>query len=79
MCIYIHLVVVLDRTLEAIETRKKAGKSLWRVSSTLFGHMQSDQDLEPLGIHIISLSLSVYLKTLMYVYIYCDHIISMCE
>jgi isopenicillin N synthase-like dioxygenase len=44
-----HEVVVAEKTLEAIEAAKKAGKSLWRVSSTLFGHMASDSTLEPLG------------------------------
>ena len=35
--------------MNAIEKKKAAGQSLWRVSSTLFGHIQSDQVLEPLG------------------------------
>lgn len=43
-----HEVVVTEPTLDAIQRRKQAGKSLWRVSSTLFGHIQSDQVLEPL-------------------------------
>jgi len=44
-----HEVVVTEKTLEAIEAAKKAHKSLWRVSSTLFGHIASDNTLEPLG------------------------------
>jgi len=44
-----HEVVVCDATLEAMENARKAGRSLWRVSSTLFGHVASDNVLEPLG------------------------------
>lgn len=44
-----HEVIVSEATLEAIATRKAAGKSLWRVSSTLFSHTASDHTLEPLG------------------------------
>ncbi len=44
-----HEVVVAPSTIERIKEHKAAGKSLWRVSSTLFGHIQSDQILEPLG------------------------------
>lgn len=44
-----HEVVVSDKTVETIERRRREGKSLWRVSSTLFGHIASDQMLEPLG------------------------------
>lgn len=43
-----HEVVVTSATVEAIKRRKAAGKSMWRVSSTCFGHIQSDQILEPL-------------------------------
>ena len=32
-----------------IAKKAKNGESLWRVSSTLFGHIQSDQMLEPLA------------------------------
>ncbi|GMF54865.1 unnamed protein product [Phytophthora fragariaefolia] len=44
-----HEVVVADTTIETIAERKNAGKSLWRVSSTLFSHTASDKTLEPLG------------------------------
>jgi isopenicillin N synthase-like dioxygenase len=44
-----HEVVVSEKTVESIANAKKAGKSLWRVSSTLFGHIASDNTLEPLG------------------------------
>jgi isopenicillin N synthase-like dioxygenase len=44
-----HEVVVSEGTAKTIATRKAEGKSLWRVSSTLFGHIASDQVLRPLG------------------------------
>ncbi|CAK4618431.1 hypothetical protein LEN26_001382 [Aphanomyces euteiches] len=44
-----HEVIVSDETLKTIETRKAANQSLWRVSSTLFSHINSDDTLEPLG------------------------------
>ena len=31
------------------EENKKAGKSTWRVSSTLFSHINSEVTLQPLG------------------------------
>lgn len=43
-----HEVVVSDATLAVIEKRKRENKSLWRVSSTLFSHLRSDDWLEPL-------------------------------
>ena len=42
-----HEVVVCPATLNTIEERRANGKSLWRVSSTLFSHFQSDTILEP--------------------------------
>lgn len=44
-----HEVVVNEQTLVAVEAAKKAGRSLWRISSTLFGHIASDQSLLPVG------------------------------
>lgn len=44
-----HEVVVSERTLPVIEKRKAEGKSLWRVSSTCFGHIASDVELQPLA------------------------------
>lgn len=44
-----HEVIVSEATLETIAARKAAGKSLWRVSSTLFSHSGSDTTLEPLA------------------------------
>jgi isopenicillin N synthase-like dioxygenase len=43
-----HEVVVVPDTVAAIDKAKKEGRSLWRVSSTLFGHIASDNTLEPL-------------------------------
>jgi isopenicillin N synthase-like dioxygenase len=43
-----HQVTVLPQTLEAIQIQKEKQRPLWRVSSTLFSHIASDQVLEPL-------------------------------
>lgn len=40
--------VVAPETIAAIEARRAQGHSLWRVSSTLFSHIASDQELRPL-------------------------------
>ncbi|BBM98419.1 hypothetical protein MPTK1_1g13360 [Marchantia polymorpha subsp. ruderalis] len=44
-----HEVVVTDKTLAAVEAARKEGRSLWRVSSTVFGHIAYDAVLQPLG------------------------------
>ena len=44
-----HEVVISPLTAKVIKDKKENGGSLWRVSSTLFGHIQSDQVLEPLA------------------------------
>jgi isopenicillin N synthase-like dioxygenase len=44
-----HEVIVTDATVATIDRKRDAGESLWRVSSTLFGHAQSDKMLEPIG------------------------------
>lgn len=44
-----HEVVITPATCAVIQRKKAAGESLWRVSSTLFSHIQSDQVLEPLA------------------------------
>lgn len=44
-----HEVIVSQATVNVIESKKLKNESLWRVSSTFFGHAQSDQILEPLG------------------------------
>ena len=43
-----HEVIVNENTVETINKRREEGKSLWRISSTLFSHIASDQMLEPL-------------------------------
>eukprot|EP00698_Gefionella_okellyi_P003592 TRINITY_DN13377_c0_g1_i1.p1 TRINITY_DN13377_c0_g1~~TRINITY_DN13377_c0_g1_i1.p1 ORF type:complete len:357 (-),score=74.92 TRINITY_DN13377_c0_g1_i1:40-1110(-) len=43
-----HEVVVSERTIQAVEAAKAAGRSVWRVSSTLFSHVASDVTLQPL-------------------------------
>lgn len=40
-----HEVVVAPSTVEAIARATAAGRSLWRISSTLFGHIASDVPL----------------------------------
>lgn len=42
-------VAVSEATIETMRKRKEAGQSLWRISSTCFGHVASDQVLRPLG------------------------------
>lgn len=42
-----HEVVVSDKTVEAFEKAQAAGKSPWRVSSTLFGMFRADVECEP--------------------------------
>lgn len=44
-----HEVVVAPETVVALEKAKEEKKSLWRVSSTLFGHIASDNILKPIG------------------------------
>ncbi|XP_062000903.1 uncharacterized protein LOC133718111 [Rosa rugosa] len=44
-----HEVVVTDRTTDAIKLAREQNRILWRVSSTLFGHIASDAVLKPLG------------------------------
>lgn len=44
-----HEVIVAPETLAAVEAAKAAGRCLWRVSSTVFGHIASDELLQPLG------------------------------
>eukprot|EP00898_Chlorokybus_atmophyticus_P006771 jgi/Chlat1/7095/Chrsp57S09122 len=44
-----HEVVYADSTAHAVEVARAAGRSLWRVSSTVFGHIASDALLQPLG------------------------------
>ncbi|DBB09053.1 TPA: hypothetical protein ACH3X3_007676 [Trebouxia sp. C0006] len=44
-----HEVVCSEDTLLALNKAKAEGSSTWRVSSTVFGHIASDQVLTPLG------------------------------
>eukprot|EP00271_Cylindrocystis_brebissonii_P003437 TRINITY_DN1441_c0_g1_i1.p1 TRINITY_DN1441_c0_g1~~TRINITY_DN1441_c0_g1_i1.p1 ORF type:complete len:411 (+),score=78.15 TRINITY_DN1441_c0_g1_i1:210-1442(+) len=44
-----HEVVVSDRTIAAVEEAQQQQRSLWRVSSTLFAHVGSDNTLRPLN------------------------------
>ena len=44
-----HEVIFTEATGKAVAKAKEEGRSLWRVSSTVFGHIASDAILEPLG------------------------------
>jgi isopenicillin N synthase-like dioxygenase len=44
-----HEVVCAPETIAAVDKAREAGKSLYRISSTLFGHIASDNVLQPLG------------------------------
>lgn len=44
-----HEVVVSKRTVDVVQAAAEAKRSLWRVSSTVFGHIASDAILQPLG------------------------------
>jgi len=59
-----HEVVVVEDTLAAVERAKAAGNPLWRVSSTLFAHVNSDKILEPLSPYKTEETLANYPPTL---------------
>ncbi len=44
-----HEVLYTPATARAVEEAERAGRSTWRVSSTLFAHIASDRVLQPLG------------------------------
>lgn len=44
-----HEVVVNEQTLVAKQKAEQEGRSLWRISSTLFGHIASAESLEPVA------------------------------
>lgn len=44
-----HEVVVVPQTLAAMERNAALNRPLWRISSTLFSHIASDNMLKPLG------------------------------
>jgi isopenicillin N synthase-like dioxygenase len=44
-----HEVMHTHATADATEAAQRAGRSTWRVSSTLFAHIASDRILQPLG------------------------------
>jgi hypothetical protein len=45
-----HEVVVTEETLKAAERARREGRSLWRVSSTMFSGIRYDEVLKPLDI-----------------------------
>lgn len=44
-----HEVLFTPQTAAALKVARRDGRSTWRVSSTLFAHIASDQLLQPLG------------------------------
>lgn len=59
-----HEVVVSPATCQVIESKKASGESLWRVSSTLFSHIMSDNALEPLGQYATEEAVAAYPRVL---------------
>ncbi len=55
-----HEVVVYEETIQAVNEASKVGRSLWRVSSTLFTHIASDRVLQPLPPFIDSETMKRY-------------------
>jgi hypothetical protein len=44
-----HEVICSDATVKAVERAKEAGKSCWRVSSTVFAHISPSVVLKPIA------------------------------
>jgi len=59
-----HEVIVSSDTTSAIERAKQRGRPIWRVSSTLFFHIASDNELKPLDKFATKETLEVYPPTL---------------
>ncbi|CAM9110688.1 unnamed protein product, partial [Ectocarpus fasciculatus] len=59
-----HEVAVTQATRAVIDRRQAAGESLWRVSSTLFSHIMSDNALEPLGKYATEEAVAAYPRVL---------------
>lgn len=59
-----HEVIVTPDTLAAVEKAKAENRPAWRVSSTLFSHVASDQTLKPLGHFATEDNLKKYPPTL---------------
>lgn len=55
-----HEVVVSEGTLAAVKEAENSDRSTWRVSSTLFAHIASDEDLSPIGKFKTQESLKLY-------------------
>ena len=55
-----HEVIVLPETVQAAKKQKAAGRPQWRVSSTLFAHVASANELRPLGSFATEESLQQY-------------------
>lgn len=44
-----HEVLITEDTIKSIEKRKDLDRPLWRVSSTLFNHIQPDLNMQPIN------------------------------
>ncbi|ORY46863.1 hypothetical protein BCR33DRAFT_757773 [Rhizoclosmatium globosum] len=47
-CLLVQAVLIVESTLKAIERQQAKNRPLWRISSTLFYHVASDNELAPL-------------------------------
>ena len=56
-------VVCTDATCAAVERARAEGRPLWRVSSTVFAHVASDEVLQPLGAFVGAPSAANYPPT----------------
>lgn len=59
-----HEVIVSEETIKSVEKAKAEGKSLWRISSTMFAGVRYDLELKPEGIFKNTESLKKYPPTL---------------
>ena len=60
VCAGMHEVVVLPDTIAAAERREAEGRPAWRISSTLFAHVASANELRPLGGFASDASVAAY-------------------
>ncbi len=68
-------VVVSEDTVAAVQAAEAAGRSTWRVSSTVFAHIASDEELRPLG-HFAQDSAGLYPPTLAGIQVGCSYLVT---
>eukprot|EP01023_Acetabularia_acetabulum_P050769 TRINITY_DN5522_c0_g1_i5.p4 TRINITY_DN5522_c0_g1~~TRINITY_DN5522_c0_g1_i5.p4 ORF type:complete len:109 (-),score=21.13 TRINITY_DN5522_c0_g1_i5:178-504(-) len=59
-----HEVIVSQDTVDSIQVAREEKRSLWRISSTVFVHILSDEYLEPLGRYSTPQALEQYPRIL---------------